>query len=138
MPFENESPGVAVLDNKVYVSGGHNAGGVDLAMLSGDEDVIREVYGDEVSSVQKRVDCYDPASNTWSKAADLNIARMEHALVSLHGKLYAIGGRYYGDIDTVEVYDPDRDKWTVSPNKLEGSVCVNGACSVKKHILKET
>ena len=134
MPFENESPGVAVLDNKVYVTGGYNVGYEDAAGLSGDE----EICGEEVSSVQRRVDCYDPATNTWSKAADMNIARMEHALISVHGKLYAIGGRYHGDIDTVEVYDQDTDKWTVLPNKLEGSICLNGACSVKKHILKET
>ena len=78
------------------------------------------------------------ASNTWSKAADLNIARMEHALISLHGKLYVIGGRYYGDFDTVEVYDSDPDKWTILPTKLDGSVYLNGACSIKKHVLMDT
>ena len=85
---------VAVLDRKIYISGG-----LDL---------------DRRSAVAS-AECYDPDSNTWSFIASMNIARQRHELVSLHGKLYAIGGE---GVEDVEVYDPDNNTWTVLEHKL--------------------
>ena len=83
MPTRRRWPGVAVLDNKIYVTGGHEV-----------------VHGGQTMS---SVDCYDPNTNTWSQMANMNIARWSHSLVSLQGRLYAIGGDW---VDDVEVYDP--------------------------------
>ena len=63
------------------------------------------------------VDCYDPDTNTWSQMANMNIARAGHSLVSLHGRLYAIGGCDVGYVDSVEVYDPDNNTWTTLQHK---------------------
>ena len=51
----------------------------------------------------------------------MNIARHHHSLVSLHGRLYAIGGDY---VDSVEVYDPDNNTWTLLQHKLDGEVAL--------------
>ena len=112
---------MAVLDNKIYVAGGFG----DLGHGS--------VRGIALDSVE----CYDTSTNSWSDVADMNIARYCHALVSCHGKLFAIGGRdvdgsYFDDI---EVYDPDSNTWTLLQHKLEGEVFGSGVCLVKKYYL---
>ena len=102
-------PGVAALENKIYITGDHD--------------------GEGMSSV----DCYDPATNTWSQVANMNIARHSHSLVSLHGRLYAIGGK---DVDSVEVYDPDNNTWTLLQQKLDGKVFDTGAGLIKEMYLE--
>ena len=112
MPLRRFSPGVAALDDKIYVTGGRE-------------------YDWPFSSV----DCYDPDTNTWSQVANMNIARRGHSLVSLHGRLYAIGGlNSIGehDVDSVEVYDPDNDAWTLLQHKLDIGVTYSGACLMEE------
>ena len=99
MPTSSYSPGIASLDNKIYVTGGQE-----------------DIGGQSKSSVH----CYDPDTNTWSQMANMNIARWGHSLVSLHGRLYAIGG--YRGVNSMEVYDPDNNTWTILKNKLDGEV----------------
>ena len=111
MPTRRMYPGVAILDSKIYVTGGYDP-----------------FWTEDVSSV----DCYDTDTNTWSQVADMNIARKGHSLVSLHGRLYAVGG---WDVDKAEVYDPDSNTWTLLQHKLEGKVFGSGACLVKKYYL---
>ena len=106
MPTRRISPGVAALDKKIYVTGGQDSKGMTSA------------------------DCYDPDTNTWSQVANMKIARKGHSLVGLHGRLYAIGGDHYvvrrngrfyaGDYPyTIEVYDADKDTWTLLQQKIE-------------------
>ena len=111
MPTRRCHPGVAALDNKMYVTGGY--------------------AGQPMSSV----DCYDPDTNTWSQVANMNIARHGHSLVSLHGRLYAIERWSGEDVDSVEVYDPDNNTWTLLQHKLDGEVFDTGACIIKKYYL---
>ena len=111
MPTRRSWPGVAALDNKIYVTGGHGGG-----------------------QTMSSVDCYDPDTNTWSQMANMNIARDSHSLVSLHGRLYAIGGC---GVDSVEVYDPDNNTWTLLQHKLDGNTVYNtGAGLIKKYYLR--
>ena len=107
MSTRRHKAGVAVLGNLIYVTGGFDC---NLA--------------------QNTVDCYHPDSNIWSPLANLNIARAGHSLVSLHGRLYAIGGR---DVDSVEVYDPDNNTWTLLQHKLDGRLLGTGAGLIKKY-----
>ena len=112
-------PVAAALDNKIYVTGGCDG-----------------VGGPSMS----RVDCYDPDTNTWSQIANMNIARAEHSLVSLHGRLYAIGGEIdiYDSVDSVEVYDPDTNTWTLLQHKLDdGRVLHTRAVLIKKYYLNK-
>ena len=110
MPHERWRSGVAALDNKIYVTGGRGGG-----------------------QIMSSVDCYDPDTNTWSQVANMNIARAAHSLVSLHGRLYAIGGFSVEYVDSVEVYDPDNNTWTLSQHKLNGTVYDTGAGLIKKY-----
>ena len=92
------------------------------------------------------VDCYDPDTNTWTRVANMNIGRRGHSLVSLHGKLYAIGGApsgyyaYGGDgcnrsyEDSGEVYDPDSNTWTLLECKLDGKALDSGVGLLKKYL----
>ena len=110
MSSRRHKSGVAVLGNLIYVTGGFDC---NLA--------------------QNTVDCYDPDSNIWSPVANMNIARAGHSLVSLHGRLYAIGG---WEVDSVEVYDPDKNTWTLLQQKLDGKVYNTGAGLIKKYYLR--
>ena len=111
MPTRRWCPGVAAIDNKIYVTGGM------------DDDYQR----------MSSVDCYDPDTNTWSQMVNMNIARRGHSLVSLHGRLYALGG---SGVDSVEVFDPDNNTWTLFQHKLDGTVYGNGAGLIKKYYLQ--
>ncbi|GMI99779.1 hypothetical protein like AT1G67480 [Hibiscus trionum] len=68
-----------------------------------------------VASASSDVYQYDSCLNSWSKLADLNVARAEFACAEVNGMVYVVGG--YGiegeRLSTVEVYDPDTDKWTL-------------------------
>ena len=58
---------------------------------------------------------YDPATNTWSRLADMHTHRaFLAAAAGSDGKIYAIGGfSVFVDIlDSVEVYNPATDTWT--------------------------
>lgn len=50
----------------------------------------------------------------WSTLANLNVARHDFACAEVGGIIYAVGG--FGEngdsLSSVEVYDPDKDKWT--------------------------
>jgi len=63
-------------------------------------------------SLFSTVRAYDPATNTWTKKADLPTARGGHSSVAVNGKIYVIGGggEYVGDTPTekVEEYDQFR------------------------------
>jgi len=87
-----------------------------------------------IGQTMSSVDCYDPNTNTWSQMANMNIARWSHSLVSLQGRLYAIGG---ADVDSVEVYDPDNNTWTLLKHKLDGEVYNTGAGLIKKYYLNK-
>jgi N-acetylneuraminic acid mutarotase len=59
------------------------------------------------------VEEYDPATDTWTKKADMPTPRTYHSTCAVNGKVYAIGGRTGGnDLSPVEEYDPATDTWT--------------------------
>jgi N-acetylneuraminic acid mutarotase len=61
------------------------------------------------------VEAYDPATDTWTKKADMPTARYALSTSVVNGKIYAIGGardNNWMELSTVEVYDPATDTWT--------------------------
>lgn len=98
MPTFRSEFAAAVLDDKIYVLGG----------LAG-----RTVRVTEVTTV---VEVYDPAADTWSRAADLPLPLHHLAVAALGGRLVVAGG-YDGDDFTPDVratwvYDPAADAWS--------------------------
>ena len=65
--------------------------------------------------VLRRCERYDPASNTWSRIADLPEPRFWHALACLDGSLFAVGGEaeWVGLVSTSPPwrYDATADAW---------------------------
>jgi N-acetylneuraminic acid mutarotase len=91
------TPAVAAVDGKVFLIGGY-------------------LNGKTLSSVE----AYDVKTETWSRCADLPLARDTHAAVTLNGKIYVVGGRA-DDATGYEAleYDPRMNRWSV---KAKGSV----------------
>ncbi|KAL3511425.1 hypothetical protein ACH5RR_030826 [Cinchona calisaya] len=58
---------------------------------------------------------YDSCLKSWTKLADMNVARYDFACAEVNGMVYAVGG--YGldgeSLSCAEVYDPDTNMWTV-------------------------
>jgi len=86
MPTERYGLSTSVVNGKIYAIGGWNVIDNDL----------------------KRVEEYDPVSDTWSRnKADMPTARSFLSISAVNGKIYAIGG--YDDngstLSTVEEYD---------------------------------
>jgi N-acetylneuraminic acid mutarotase len=88
--------GGTALGGKVYVVGGKTSAGHRSAMH-----------------------LYDPASDSWSPAANLPGSPVENpAVVALNGKLYAFGGStapFSGAVANAAVYDPATGVWTSLP-----------------------
>lgn len=87
--------GAVSVDGKIYVIGGYNnynAGGF-----------------------LKRVEVYDPMTNTWTRKSDMLTARNAMGVVEVNGIIYVIGGHVEtgdGNTNEVEAYDPATDQWT--------------------------
>jgi hypothetical protein len=92
MPTPRSAGGEAVLDGKIYVAGGRDAGGS-----------VFEVY--------------DPATDKWEKLPDLPSQRNHLAMAAIDGKIIVAGGRTGPGfntprVDVVEIYDPKTRRWT--------------------------
>jgi len=93
---ELSSPACAILNGKMYITGGKN---------KQNRAVPTAAY-------------YDPITRDITVTTDLQTARFGHGLVELDGYIYAVGG--YGDdggrVESVERYDEKSKKWTRMPN----------------------
>jgi len=88
MPTARSSHAAAIVDGKIYVTGGL-AGGYSNTL-----------------------EAYDPVTDSWATLTSLSQARAWHASAAVHGKLYVFGGFSDDDrIDLVEVYSPASDTW---------------------------
>ena len=92
MPTARSACGEAVLDGKIYVAGGRDAGG-------------------------SAFEVYDPASDKWEKLPNLPSQRNHLAMAAIGGKIIVGGGRTspgFGAerLDVVEIYDPKTRRWT--------------------------
>jgi N-acetylneuraminic acid mutarotase len=65
----------------------------------------------------KSVEFYDPATNQWTTACPMNVARSVAGVTSLGGSIYVAGGYNGKDyLDTVESYDIELNKWLLCPS----------------------
>jgi N-acetylneuraminic acid mutarotase len=83
----------------------------------------------------KKVEEYDPATDTWRQKADMPSTRVFIASSAVDGKIYVIGGETHWQggtkLATVEEYDPATDTWTQkadmpTPRNALGTSVVNG------------
>ncbi len=142
-PEGRNHPGVAVLDGKLYVSGGYSivTGKTNLWSYDPSSDawtVLADMPGPRAAHTLigyagklyviggvingtrdwTPVWVYDVASNTWSTdAAPLPTQREHVSGAEVGGKLYVIGGRFLSNMATVEIYDPVADRWAAGPDR---------------------
>jgi hypothetical protein len=72
---------------------------------------------EEASSInQTQIDVYDPATDTWSRVADipLPLSHVHQSTVVLNGKIITLGGELVHNTSAGEVlmYDPEQDLWS--------------------------
>ena len=126
MPTARSAGGEAVLDGKIYVAGGRDAGG-------------------------SAFEAYDPATDKWEKLPDLPSQRNHLAMVAVDGKIIVAGGRTAPGftaqrLDVVEIYDPKTRRWTkgaplpavrggITGAALGGCMFVFGGEGERTHVL---
>lgn len=98
------------------------------------------------------VEEYDPVTNTWTTKKSMPTPRLALGTSVVDGKIYAIGGMtsgpsfWEGMRDTVEIYDPETDSWSVGssmPTKkcwfttsvVDGKIYAIGGILVTKEVL---
>jgi N-acetylneuraminic acid mutarotase len=83
-----------------------------------------------------KVYSYDASGNTWGDVPAPGTRREHVAAVALDGDIWAIAGRWAGEIfATTEIYDPDAGAWRAGPSLREarsgfGAVVVDQAIVV--------
>ena len=112
MNIKRQGASVAELNGLLYVAGGYNY----------DQRWLRSV------------ECYNPATHTWTLVAYMNHVRYLAAMVAHQGRLYITGG-CSGRRDTMEVYCPETDLWTDIDTKLVFSGRIGGAFVMKNYDL---
>jgi N-acetylneuraminic acid mutarotase len=100
MPTSRERAGATTgKDGRIYVIGGSNNPTLSF------------------SSPLKKLEIYDPKSDSWSSGANMEVARDGVAAATgADGTIYAVGG-FDGaqSVNSAESYNPATDKWTALP-----------------------
>ena len=65
-----------------------------------------------IGSAVPNVEEYDPATDTWTRKADMPAARHGFSASVVNDRAYIIGGCLGRYFSTVEEYDPANDTWT--------------------------
>lgn len=108
MQVSRHAPSAAAEGGKVYVSGGFNNNGGNLATLEE----------------------YDVGAGAWSTKASMQIGRRGHSSHVIDSVLYVIGGENSGEMSSVEAYDIATNLWSnKAPLTVERSFhssCVYG------------
>ena len=76
--------------------------------------LIYAIGGENDSLIYDTVECYDPASRSWSLVAPLTAPRVACGVCVVEDFLFVIGGWVGAEIaEDIERYDPDLDHWEV-------------------------
>ncbi|MDP2123512.1 MAG: kelch repeat-containing protein [Parvibaculum sp.] len=116
LPVGLQHFGMAELNGRLFIAGGHEAPpprrADDFGALGATASGAVSDGGDT-----DNVWIFDPRVGAWLSGPSMPAARAGHGLVAVDGQLYAIGGRGEG-ASRVFVYDPGRDRWSVSGSPM--------------------
>jgi RNA polymerase sigma factor (sigma-70 family) len=94
MPTPRVNLSTGVVDRVIYAFGGNKDGG-------------------DPGNYVKCVEAYDPATDTWTKKADMSVTNSALSTCAVDGIIYVIGGcSNFRTLSTVEAYNPKTDTWT--------------------------
>ena len=92
----------------------------ELGVVKGPDGLIYAIGGWNGTSAIATVEAFNPATGKWVKKAPMPEPRLEFGVtVGPDGKIYVIGGgtSYYNNygpfFNTVLVYDPETDSWSI-------------------------
>ena len=96
---------ISVVDGKIYAMGGTGW------------PQIPNHPGPFLSSIEM----FDPKTNRWTEKTEMPAPKSGHSANVINGKIYVIGGGFQGNgpyiyLSTVEIYDPETDRWTREPD----------------------
>jgi N-acetylneuraminic acid mutarotase len=104
LPVARNHLGGMALNGKIYAIGGQSVS-----------------YEKDTNTV--RVDVYDPASDTWSQAADMprGLGHTTASIIAVNGQMIVIGGTINGGNNGLEsayvlLYDPEENIWLHLPS----------------------
>ncbi|WAR31846.1 NS1BB-like protein [Mya arenaria] len=129
------SPGITVLNGKMYVLGGCMGQKtvtlcktLDLNTLNWDTVApMKVVFHNKIYAIGgtndwkclNEVEVYDPVTNEWSQHSHMNIARRGAGVDVYKGKIYVVGGNDgTSALNTTEIYDPESHTWTLGPTLM--------------------
>ncbi|XP_054712271.1 beta-scruin-like [Uloborus diversus] len=95
----------AYMDGYVYIIGGCNP---------------KDTKTDKIVA-RKSCFKFDVKSEKWHKIAKMNHCRMYHAVSTLGGKIYVVGGKDHNDrlLRSIEVYHPEENVWKELDSPLD-------------------
>ena len=119
LPSRRDAVEVAVVQDTIYVIGGFGWPPFGLG------------------AVLATIEAYQPKTNRWREKSDMPNLKTDFSTVVVDDKIYLIGGygialeRFDGYLKTVEIYDPEMERWDESPpmptqNSPFGAEAVNG------------
>ena len=119
LPSRRDEVKVAVVQDTIYIIGGFGWPPFGLG------------------AVLATIEAYQPKTNRWREKSDMPNPKTDFSTVVVDDKIYLIGGysialeRFDGYLKTVEVYDPETERWDESPpmptkNSPFGAEAVNG------------
>ena len=113
MPTRRGPGGVATVNNRIYVFGGHGWPPAGIGPLL------------------QTIEEYDPISRQWQQKNDMEDVRYSYSTVVVENDIYLIGGlRVFPNyLATVSVYNPQTEAWRESP-ELPTPISPNGAAAV--------
>ena len=71
------------------------------------------------------VEVFNPKTHRWREKAEMPAPKSTHTASAINGKIYVMGGGFRGNglymyLSTIEIYDPQTDKWTQEPDMPVG------------------
>ena len=99
----HDYPAVAVLNDQIYVLGGHHPDATQ--------------GGPKTDPGFDFCERFDPSNNTWESIAPLPTPRFALSAVVMNGKIYAMGGvafkpEGFNNFTIIETYDHETDSWS--------------------------
>ena len=117
MPWPREAHTASAVDGKMYIIGGRDYEAIKLFNEG-------KIDGDELEKLFSIVDVYDPATDTWTTAANFPFPRSYLTASVVNGKIYTIGGgrdvphEVYSRVDK---FDPKSMSVASPTGKLPGT-----------------
>ena len=114
----------ASIGDRIHVVGGRRPKGAANAAYGDHEDVDRHLV-------------FDPAANSWSRAAPALSKRNSAAGAVIDGLWHVVGGRSVasGPTDAHEVYDPREDRWRNAAPMPKGTGAGGNAAATLRDLL---